>query len=93
MTHTFNISTWKTEADGSLKVLSQPDLPSEFKTSQRYVGRPYLKKKKKSQTKATTRKVLSPKTLFIFLLWYPGSRELCQFCAQFSLIYDYYYYS
>jgi hypothetical protein len=47
MTHTFNISTWKTEADGSLKVLSQPDLPSEFKTSQRYVGRPYLKKKKK----------------------------------------------
>ena len=48
---TFNSSTWKAEAGGSLWGQGQPGLCSEFQNSQGYVERPCLKDKRKWRRK------------------------------------------
>jgi hypothetical protein len=40
--HTFNLSTWEAEADGSLGVQGQPGLQSEFQNSQGNTEKPCI---------------------------------------------------
>lgn len=47
MTHVFSPSTWETEVGVSVWVQSQPDPQREFRDSQGYMERPYLKEKQK----------------------------------------------
>ena len=51
--HTFDPNTPEAEAGGSLWILGQPGLQSEFQGSQSYTEKPCLKKPKQQQNKHT----------------------------------------
>jgi hypothetical protein len=53
--HTFNPSTGKAEAGGSLRIQGQPDLQTEFQDSQGYKLRPWLKNKKNKNYETKTK--------------------------------------
>jgi hypothetical protein len=51
MVHTFNPSTYKAEAGGSLWIQDHPGIQSEFKDSQGYTEKPCLEKQSKAKQK------------------------------------------
>ena len=57
--HTFNHSTWKAEADGSLGTQGQPGLQRELQDSQGNTEKPCFKKikKKKKEKKETGKSI------------------------------------